>query len=476
MQFVSLSFLVFLPVVWLVVRLAGPAHKRALLLLSSLLFVGWISLGALAVLLFFSLLTFYGGLALSSASSFRKQLFIGLVLLQAASLLLLKYVESGNAGLHLLFHEAGYRADLILFAAGFSFYALQHIAYLSAVYHRRTVAEQSPFNFLLFSAFFPKFQSGPLEEAPQLIAQFQTGNARPDQLQAGVHRIILGIFKKMVLADRLAPIVGRVFSSGQVSGSGATAAGVCLFTVQLYFDFSAYSDIAIGTGKLFGIELTENFNFPFRATSVSDFWRRWHISLINWFGKQVFNPVAYRLRRFGVMAILGGVWATFLLSGLWHGIGMTFLIWSLLHALYLSFETLTKYKRLGWSQRFPVWLYTFWSTTITFLLVCFSNLFFRSADLSEALQLLRQLMTTPFGGKGLIAGFLSVLAGGGYQEALFNLGVTGILVLLFLILEKSLLQRILSGKGVWLQSFALLLLVFVFGIFAHSDYFIYLQF
>ncbi len=476
MQFISLSFLCFLLTTWVLWRFMPKERRWQLLLTASLFFIGFSNPGALLVLISSSLLTFYAGLSIQRFPNRRRSLYLFSLVLQVSCLFLLKYIESGNGGLYFLFREAGFREDVLLFAVGFSFYTLQHIAYLTDIYQKRSSPQTSALRFLLFSSFFAKFNAGPLEQTNRLIPQFNIPDQQPAGLLEGINRIALGVFKKMVLADRLAPIVAGIFNGSAAAGSAATLTGVCLFTVQLYFDFSAYSDIAIGSAKLFGIELTENFDRPFTAASVSEFWRKWHISLIRWFTTSIYFPVAFRFRKQKYLAVFLGIGITFLVSGLWHGIGKTFFIWSLLHAIYLSYESLTKQTRIAWKNRFsPIW-YNGMSILLTFLLVCFSNLFFRSANLSEALRLLRQLASSPFGGKGPTEGFLAVLAGGGYQEALFNFFLTISLMFVFLFLEKRISTWIRSGSYAFLQLFFLLLLIFLAGVFKHADYFIYLQF
>jgi alginate O-acetyltransferase complex protein AlgI len=475
MQFISLHFFCFLFTVWLISQCLKREQRWPLFLISSLFFIGIMNPGALLVLLASSLLTFYAAQGIGRFPRFRFGTYWLSVSIQVCSLFLLKYIESGTGGLHFLFREAGFRVDILLFAVGFSFYTLQHIGYLTDVYQKRCVAQTSPLRFLLFSSFFAKFNSGPLEQPGALIPQFEAPHASREDLLEGLNRIALGVFKKMVLADRLAPVVSLVFN-GASAGSLTTAAGVCLFTVQLYFDFSAYSDIAVGSAKLLGIKLSENFDRPFTARSVSEFWRRWHVSLIRWFTARIYFPVVFRFRKQKRLAVLAGIWVTFLLSGLWHGIGKTFVVWSVLHAIYLSYESLTRKTRAAWSSKLPAFLYNPFSMVITFLLVCFSNLFFRTSDIQEALHLICQLGSAPFGRKGFLDGFLAALAGGGNQEALFNLYITLGLAFLFLINEKRMLLRIHTGKHVYMQFFVLLLLTFVFGIFKHADYFIYLQF
>jgi alginate O-acetyltransferase complex protein AlgI len=476
MQFISPVYLAFLTLLFLLFRLCPALKRKFVLLVGSMIFIAWYQPYAFLLVCSFSLLTYWSAHFISKRNTPAKVVCYLVVGLQIFSLVLLKYIESDTGGLRFLFKEAGFRTDSFLFAVGFSFYTLQHIGYLIDIYKGRAQAERSFIDFLLYSAFFAKFNSGPLEKANALLSQMEKPEADEADLATGIQRILLGFFKKMLLADRLAPIVGQVFGDQDQLGSVVTAAGICLFTIQLYFDFSAYSDIALGSARIFGIRLMENFNFPFSATSVSEFWRRWHISLINWFTGYIYYPLVFRFRKYGKAAVIAGIACTFLLSGIWHGIGKTFLVWSLLHATYLSYEALTKNTRVGWSARRNPFLYRYASMILTFALVCFSNLFFRADNLGQASVLLHELAKTPFAHEGFWEGFIAVLAGGGYQEALFNFWITLVLVASFLVFEKGIVRRFATGLINYRQLIFLLILIFVFGIFKKADYFIYLQF
>ncbi len=476
MQFISSAFFCALPVVFLLYLLTKPKYRWMVLLAFSLLFIGWNRPYSLLVLLLFSTITFYCGLLIQQFKNRATLIYVCAIALQAGCLILLKSVESGQSGLRLVVKDEGYKTDMLVVVAGFSVYTLQHMAYLTAIYRGRIQAGTQLFRFLLFSSFFAKFNSGPFEEPETLIPQFRLPVIRREMILQGVHRIVLGLFKKMVLADRLAPIVSAVFSGESDTGSCTAISAVCLFTLQLYFDFSAYSDIALGTAKLFGIELSENFNRPLLATSVSDFWRKWHMTLNRLFSTYVYYPVVYLLRRNGKAAVLAGIFSTFLISGVWHGIGKTFLVWSLLHGCYLSAEYLTQKTRQKWIRIVPAKLYRVLCISTTFILVCFSNLFFRSEDMDHARHLLSQFASSPFSGKGVMLGYVSVLAGGGYEEALFNFAVTVALVLLFLSFEKGIHRRIQQSDNGFVQLFILLIAVVTFGVFENAGYFIYLQF
>jgi alginate O-acetyltransferase complex protein AlgI len=475
MSLISLPFLFILPFVWIIFRMVKVTHRWVVLLLFSMLFIGAERPYALLVVLGCSLLTFYAGKFIGKGQQART-LFFFAVILQFAALLLLKYVESADIGLRFQFKETGFRTDSILYTIGFSFYTLQHLGYLIDIRYGRIEPEKNLWHFLLYSAFFAKFNAGPLERAQILLPQFRASEPDKDDLSQGIQRIILGLFKKLVLANRLAPIVERIFSDTPGMGSLASAAGVIVFTIQLYFDFSGYCDLAIGTARLFGIRLTENFSFPLSSTSISVFWRRWHISLISWFTDYIYYPVVFGLRRLGYWAVIAGIICTFLLSGVWHGIGKTFLIWSLLHILYLSYESISKNVRVGWSGRFKGGWYAGVSVLTTFSLVCFSNLFFRATDGAQAKQLIYRLGNAPLGSEGWEKGFLAPLAGGGYQEALFNLFVAIALSFFFLLVEKRVYNRIETGKRSLLQIAILLIFIFILGVFNKVDSFIYLQF
>ncbi|MFI5150057.1 MAG: MBOAT family O-acyltransferase [Bacteroidia bacterium] len=471
----SLPFLACLPVLWIIFRLVNPSARWMVLLLFSLLFIGVYRPWALLVVCEASFFTFYAA-RLLNGKQYRKLILLSALGIQILALLLLKYVESADSGLRFLFRESGFRTDTVFYTLGFSFYTLQHIGYLLDVYYKRIPAESHPLRFLLFSAYFAKFNAGPLEQPAELIPQFKMPNPIRDDISAGFQRIVLGLFKKMVLADHLAPVEERIFNGTAHPGSLAIITGVILFTIQLYFDFSAYCDLAIGVSRMFGIRLTENFLFPFSSESISVFWRTWHITLIKWFTTYIYYPLVYTFRKSGRVAVICGIACTFLLSGIWHGIGYTFLVWSLLHALYLSFESLSKHTRVAWSGRFTGWGYKWLSMLITFMLVCFSNLFFRAENWTQAIQLLKGSGGSLFGREGIVKGYLSPLAGGGYQEALFNLGLVMTLSFAFLVLEKGICKRINSPKLYSFQLFILLFLILFVGVFQKTDSFIYLQF
>ena len=245
-----------------------------------------------------------------------------------------------------------------------------------------------------------------------------------------------------------------------------------MVTIQHYFDFSGFSDIAIGSAKLFGIQLSENFNFPLSSKTISEFWRKWHISLSSWLTNYIFYPISYRYRKLKYWGIITALTLTFLLSGIWHGIGLTFLIYALSHALYLIIETfIKKPKALILNKLAPLS-----SVFLTFNLVSLSFIFFRSTSIEQSFYKLKSIFSFAFFPKQTLTDFTQYIAIGGEQENIFNLYVTIILTALFLVFEKRIFNRFNINQLNVIGLIILLLIISFFGIFDGSKNFIYSQF
>jgi len=439
---------------------------------ASLIFIGFYSWFSVVFILISSCINFYFGKYLSLNK--KKSVLISTVLTNTFFLFVLKYFNFSQ-GLNL--GAANFQISSIAVALGISYYTLQNIAYLIETYNDRIKPTDNIFQYICFNAFFPKVTCGPIE-SPKLFLK-TLGNlpiASKEDWICGIQRIGIGLFKKMVIADRIAPIVSRTYELDVPSQGFTTWIGICLFTVQLYFDFSGYIDIAMGSARLLGIRLTENFNHPFRATSISDFWRRWHITLFDWIKLYLYFPIVYYFRSYKKWSVIFGLGIVFLLSGLWHGIGLTFLTWACLHILFITYEVLTKQKRKKYAKKISSYIYTPISIFITFNLVCFSELFFRSKSMTNAFALLERTFTFSFFPKNWTIDFWAPLIGGGSQEHLFNIYCTFIIFILFIIFEKTIYQKAISKKINILVWLILFLVFFVFGIFESGEEFIYLQF
>ncbi|RLQ91589.1 MBOAT family protein [Planomicrobium sp. Y74] len=284
----------------------------------------------------------------------------------------------------------------IVLPLAISFYTFQAVSYLVDIYRGKQKAERHYGYFSIYFAFFPQLVAGPIERAKKLLPQFKVEQTlKYENLSYGMKRIAWGFFKKTLIADRLAPIVASVYDSPDPTGSQIVLATV-LFSIQLYADFSALSDIAIGCARMLGIKLTENFKQPHLAVSIADFWSRWHITLSAWLRDYIFVPLCKGRKKRSEIYLV--IIITFLISGIWHGAAWSFVLWGLIHGFYRVFGDHTKHvrgKMATFTQldRSPT-LHKWMKIATTFLLVCFSRVFFRSDSVTAAFEN-AQLFLTP---------------------------------------------------------------------------------
>jgi D-alanyl-lipoteichoic acid acyltransferase DltB (MBOAT superfamily) len=276
---------------------------------------------------------------------------------------------------------------------GLSFYTFVVVGYLVDVHLERIDAEPKLERFALLTAFFPKFVAGPVERGGTFLPQLETPR-RFDYARVtdGIRIIGWGFFKKVVVADRIAVIVDGVYQSPAGYHGLMLALVSILYMFQVYYDFSGYSDIAVGSAKVLGYDLVWNFNRPYAARSVSDYWRRWHISLTSWFFEYIFWPIAAALRSWRSAAVVVAMTTTFLVSGLWHGAQWTFVLFGLAHSIMMTIEFLTAKQRRRIRKWIPARAYALaaWATTFTFLL--FADILFRARSVGEAGTLMRNMV------------------------------------------------------------------------------------
>jgi D-alanyl-lipoteichoic acid acyltransferase DltB (MBOAT superfamily) len=458
--------------VTVIVNYLLPQRFRSyFLLLCSCVFIGYYNIESLITVLVFSLFTFY----ISRKTRGNRFLYIAGILLNTYAIIMFNYFFATRNGLGFSYSVISFNVNSFIIALGLSFYSLQNIAYLTEVYFNRWQPELSLKNFALYNSFFPKVISGPVMMPREFMPQIDRNAITSEKLIMGFNRLLLGLFKKMVIADRLAPAVHSIFDFGDTYHGLTTLVGAYLFTIQLYFDFSGYTDMAIGIAKMLGYDLKENFNLPLRSVSVSEFWRRWHISLISWFTAYIYYPLAYRLRSYKKAAALAGIIATFTISGIWHGIGSTFFLWACCHIAYLCFELLTKRLRSGLSEKYDSLLYRAAGIFIVFNAVSFSNIFFRSGSLTTALSLVKNTFHD-FMPSGWLRDFIAPLAVGGHQADEFNFYTSIFLAGMFLLFERKINRVAGSERFSFYFTTACLLLIFLFGIFSNGERFIYMQF
>ncbi len=446
------------------------------------------------ILLILTLFTFLIAQKIVNASDARKKqhwLLTGLISM-ITLLVLFKYFKYFFEPLNFLISSAGLRWELrradLFFPIGISFFSLQTISYLLDVFYGKIKAESSLGKYALYVSFFPKLLMGPIERYDHLKPQFD--NLKPcnyQDLLDSLVRIGWGLFKKIVVADRLAVIVNTVFDAPQDFYSTHLIYAIFAFSFQIYIDFSAYCDIAIGVAGILGINLVENFNFPYFAKSVVDFWRRWHISLSTWLRDYVFLTLNIRHRRKKPLQlwITYDILLTFLISGLWHGENWTFLIWGAIHGFYQVFEVNTQKLRDRIVNRLSIDRTTFAHKTfqivLTFLLITFAWIFFRANSVSDALSIIRSVAT---------------LDGVSTEKAwIFNNGILGLdsqdmwmmgnALLIFVIVEytsrKHNLILGLNRQPLWFRwsvYLALILSIAIFGYYgaATTQEFVYFRF
>jgi len=269
----------------------------------------------------------------------------------------------------------------IIIPFGISFYTFEAISYAVDVYRRKIEPEKSLPRFLLFILFFPQLVAGPIVRAATFLPQLRRPRRWTDvDARACLTLFLIGYFKKACISDNVAPVVDGIFADPAAHGTGNLWLGALLYTVRIYCDFSGYSDMAIGTAGLFGYRLTLNFDYPYLATSITDFWRRWHISLSSWFRDYLYLPLGGN--RKGTARTYANLWLVFLVCGLWHGANWTFVIWGLYHGFFLVFERLVGWQRT-WQP--PALL----GHAYVLLVAVIGWVFFRAATLSDALLYLR---------------------------------------------------------------------------------------
>ena len=470
MAFNSPLFILFLVAVVVINYFISSRYRISFLVFASFVFIGYYSIPSLFTVLFSSLLNFYIAKKIQQNGHWY---YVGLSV-NISAIVLFNYFNISNTSYQLQFSEIRFDAASIIMALGLSFYSLQNISYISDIYFKRAVPEASLARYVLYISFFPKILSGPVLLPQEFLPQINTCKPNVALFASGFNLFLYGLFKKIVLADRLSYGVNAVFDGTHVHNGLATLIGIYLFTIQLYFDFSGYTDMALGMSEMLGFNLKDNFKMPLRSTSISEFWRRWHISLINWFTIYIYYPVVYKLRNYAQLSVFVGIALTFLVSAIWHGIGLTFLLWALCHVIYIYIERITANSNL--KNLFTLkHIGRIVAIILVFNAVAFSNIFFRSHSASKAFQLIETVFSK-FTPHNWLADVLAPLVGGGDPIDTFNAGISMLLILLALTFENT-LERFYKTENVNIFfSIFLLLLITVFGIFDSGERFIYMQF
>ncbi len=406
MGFTSLNFLVFFPILFLVFYITPLKFRWLILLCASYFF--YINIKPVFAILMASVtLTTYIFTQLmdKSQNESRKKVFMLInIVLILLPLFFFKYFIFINNGIVALLESYNLRWPLpeikLLLPVGISFYTFMAIGYTIDVYNEEIESEKNIGILALFISFFPLLLSGPIERAKNMLPQFKT-LPKIDYKMAtqGLKLLLWGYFMKLVVADRVGIYVDAVYGNiSQHNGTSVLLASF-LYSIQLYADFGGYSLIAVGTAKILGVSVMQNFKRPFFSISMSEFWRRWHISLISWLTDYVFTPVSFSLRRFKIWGIVLTIMVTFILSGIWHGAALTFIIWGMMQGVFLSIEALTNKKRALFESKYclnkKVWFIVL-SFTLTFVLFSSSLVFSRAKNLNDALLIYSKIFSGIF--------------------------------------------------------------------------------
>lgn len=394
MLFNSLDFFIFFPTVCIIYFLIPWLKIRnAFLLIASYYFyMNWEPVYAL-LLLSGTVITFFAALGIERFEN-RKKLFLTVsIVLNLSILFFFKYYEFAADSLTYLLQLLKIDIPMphftFLLPAGISFYTFQALGYSIDVYRGATPVVRDFFRYALFVSFFPQLVAGPIERSTNLLPQFNRKHTFDyERVMHGIYLMAWGYFLKLVLADRCAVYVDAVLDNLYHHNGGSYLLATLLFPFQIYGDFAGYSLIAIGAAKVMGFSLMDNFRRPYLATSVTDFWHRWHISLSSWFKDYLYIPLGGS--RKGDGKTYRNLLLTFGVSGLWHGANWTFLIWGLIHGIILSVERylgLAKQESSGFAK-FIKWL-------VTFMVVCLAWIFFRANSVNDAFHVFKGVFTDP---------------------------------------------------------------------------------
>ena len=398
MVFNSFNFWLIFPIIfiiyWAIPKKYNKARNIFLLIVSYLLYMNWKP--AFAIVLFgVTLVTYYGGLLFDNKNNAKKKQFVFLfTLLGALPLLVFKYYNFLNESIASLLEFIGLKFMLPglnwAIPVGISFFTFQALGYMLDVYHGRTKVEKNFIDYMLFVSFFPQVTSGPISKADELLPQIKTPHVFLYQRgKEGLRLLLWGMFFKMVVADRLGMYVDTVYGNFEHISGLNLLLGSVFYTFQIYGDFAGYSYMAIGIAKLLGFDLINNFNRPYFATTITEFWRRWHISLTRWLTQQVYIPLGGS--RCSKIRCYLNILITFLVSGIWHGANITFIIWGAIHGFIQIIE-----KALGIQkgENTPKYLVPF-RILLTFVFVNIAWIFFRMPTFTAACDVIEKIATSP---------------------------------------------------------------------------------
>jgi len=483
MLFNSIQFAIFLPIVfalyWVLNR--NLRWQNVLLFAASYFFYAWWDWRFMFLLMFSTLLDFFTGMKMMEGGNQKMRTFwLWLsIVINLGFLGFFKYYNFFTESFAELLNRFGLQANpwtlKVILPVGISFYTFHGLSYVIDIYKRRIVAEKNFIDYAVFVSFFPLLVAGPIERATHLLPQIKKPRAFDYEKAAdGMRQILWGLFKKIVIADNCAVYVNYVFKNYQTQPGSALLLGAIFFAIQIYGDFSGYTDIALGTARLFGIELLRNFNFPYFSRDIAEFWRRWHISLTTWFRDYVYIPLGGS--RVSKLKIVRNTFIIFLLSGFWHGANWTFIAWGGYHAaLFLPLILLNKNRKninsVAEGRTLPN-LKEVFQMSLTFGIVVIGWILFRAETIHKAAQILRHIFSRSLLHRGLP---LYVVDG--------KIAYTALLVNIIILFTVEWLQRNkqhgleIRQMNPWLRRLVYVLIILSIILFmGQNQQFIYFQF
>jgi len=478
MLFNSLNFAIFLPIVFLLYWFAtnkSLKFQNVLLLISSYFFYACWDWRFLFLLVFSTVLDYYTGIKMSDSENknTKKFWFWLSICVNLGFLGVFKYynffAESFAAAVLNFGIQVNPLTLNVILPVGISFYTFHGLSYVIDIYKDRIKAEKIFLDYSVFVSFFPLLVAGPIERATHLLPQIQKKREfNYTKAVDGLRQILWGLFKKIVIADQCAQHANLIFNDSSSYSGGVLILGAVMFTFQIYCDFSGYSDIALGTARLFGIDLLRNFAFPYFSRDIAEFWRRWHISLSTWFRDYLYIPLGGS--KGGTWMKVRNTFIIFLVSGFWHGANWTFIIWGLLNALYIMPSIILNTNRnnldiVAKGKLFPTFK-ELMMVMLTFSLTVFAWIFFRAENLHHAWNFISGIVT--------------------FQEGLLPLKIKGViffLIAFFIIIEWigrheqfALAQIGLKWKAPYRYLFYLTLIFSLFWFGGNDQQFIYFNF
>lgn len=489
MLFNSIDFAIFFPLVFILYWCVSKnlTLRNILILVASYLFYSWWDWRFLSLIVVSSLVDFIVGQSLERTKdkNKRKGLLMVSLIVNLGFLFYFKYtnffIETFVDAFTLFGKELEISTLHIILPVGISFYTFQTLSYTIDIYRGSIKPTKNGLAFFSFVAFFPQLVAGPIERASHLLPQFfKTYKFNYNQVKSGLLLIAFGLFKKMVIADRAAVVVNQVYNNPTEYSGVETLLATVLFAFQIYCDFSGYSDIAIGTTRTLGFDLTKNFNSPYFSKSITEFWHRWHISLSTWFRDYVYIPLGGS--RNGKYKTYANLFIVFVVSGLWHGAAITFLIWGAIHGLIIVLEKATAgfrapiCEKLGINQKKISGKIIYIITT--FIIVCFAWIFFRANSFNDAVLLIGGILKNNY----IILFTEDLYKIGLERNELIILGLSIVSLLVFEIMnKKQKISKVLQEQPIvfrWSVYLVIGFVILIFGVYGNNDTseFIYFQF